>query len=211
MYCPLSLPPSPPLSFSSFLPFAEVQLYFAFSSLRWGFILLWFIILLDKTIDYRCEKKKLLSWDNILVSLRSWRLQGSEKCRSLTLSKHLFIRKLKKTILHRLSIPNPNFSEFAFFGKQICRLGIVDFNLPSNWWVSLLQKSEFAVLVLGFEKLGLELDNCGRTTKNAYCRIYSLCCEPVVTCACLHVNWNFLFYLGTLALLTLFFFFCTVS
>jgi hypothetical protein len=49
----------------------------------------------------------------------------------------------------------------------------VDFNLPSNWWVSQLQKSEFAVLVLGFEKLGLGLDNCVRTTKNAYCRIYS--------------------------------------
>jgi hypothetical protein len=25
--------------------------------------------------------------------------------------------KKKKTILHGLSIPNPNFSEFAFFGK----------------------------------------------------------------------------------------------
>jgi hypothetical protein len=37
------------------------------------------------------------------------------------------------------------------------------------------QKSKFAVLVLGFEKLRLELDNYGRTTKNAYCRIYSLC------------------------------------
>ncbi len=53
----------------------------------------------------------------------------------------------------------------------------MDFNLPSNWWVSLLQKTEFAVLVLGFEKLGLGLDNCGRKTKNAYCRIYSLWVE----------------------------------
>jgi hypothetical protein len=50
----------------------------------------------------------------------------------------------------------------------------VDFNLPSNCWVSQLEKSEFAVPILGFEKLGLELDNCGRTTKNAYCPIYSL-------------------------------------
>jgi hypothetical protein len=50
----------------------------------------------------------------------------------------------------------------------------VDFNLPSNWWVSQLQKSKFAVLDLGFEMLGLGLDNRGRTTKNAYCRIYSL-------------------------------------
>jgi hypothetical protein len=38
----------------------------------------------------------------------------------------------------------------------------------------MLQKSEFAVQLLGFEKLGLELDNCERTTKNAYCCIYSL-------------------------------------
>ncbi len=78
-----------------------------------------------------------------------------------------------------MSIPNPNFSKFAFFGKQICRLGIVDFNLLSNCWVSQLGKSEFAVLVLSFEKLRLELDNCGRTTKNAYCRIYSLCIRPI--------------------------------
>ncbi len=42
----------------------------------------------------------------------------------------------------------------------------------------MLQKSEFAVQVLGFEKLGLELDNCGLTTKNVYCRIYSLCRPP---------------------------------
>jgi hypothetical protein len=50
----------------------------------------------------------------------------------------------------------------------------MDFNLSNNWWVSQLQKSKFAVLVLGFEKLGLELYNCGRTAKNAYWRIYSL-------------------------------------
>ncbi len=40
---------------------------------------------------------------------------GFQKCRPLTLSKHLFRRKLKKTILHGLSITNPDFSEFAFF------------------------------------------------------------------------------------------------
>ncbi len=49
------------------------------------------------------------------------------------------------------------------------------FKLASNSWVSLLQKSEFAAQILRFEKLGLGLDNCGRTTKNAYCPIYSLC------------------------------------
>jgi hypothetical protein len=29
----------------------------------------------------------------------------------------LFHPQTQKTILHGLSIPNPNFSEFAFFGK----------------------------------------------------------------------------------------------
>jgi hypothetical protein len=41
-------------------------------------------------------------------------------------------RTKKKTILHELPIPNPNFSEFVFFGKYIGRLRIGDFNLPSN-------------------------------------------------------------------------------
>ncbi len=42
-----------------------------------------------------------------------------------------------------------------FWLKKICRLGIVDFNIPSNWRVSQLQKSKFAVLVSGFEKVGV--------------------------------------------------------
>jgi hypothetical protein len=73
---------------------------------------------------------------------------------------------------------------------------MVDFYLPSNWRVSLLQKFEFAVLVVGFEKLGLELDDRGRTTKNAYCRIYSLWVHPPSATAqfcCMHVlgyRWN---------------------
>jgi hypothetical protein len=75
---------------------------------------------------------------NSRVGATSWyhcvaETPGFQKCRSLTLSKHLFIRKLKKTILHGLSSPNNrNFSKFAFFGKYIRRLGIVNFNLPGN-------------------------------------------------------------------------------
>jgi hypothetical protein len=38
--------------------------------------------------------------------------------------------KIIRTILHGLSIPD--LSEFSSFGKYICRLGIVAFNLPSN-------------------------------------------------------------------------------
>ncbi len=74
--------------------------------------------------------------------------------------------------------PQPQLLKIRLFLVKICRLGIVDFNLPSNWRVSQLQESEFAVLNLGFEMLGLGLDNRGRidnqTTKNAYRRIYSL-------------------------------------
>ncbi len=61
-------------------------------------------------------KKKTLELGRhrgIIAYLKTPRFQ---KSRSLTLSKHLFICKLKKTILHGLSRPNPNFSEFAIFG-----------------------------------------------------------------------------------------------
>jgi hypothetical protein len=65
------------------------------------------------------KKKKLLSWGDILASLRSGRLQDSKNAGHQPSTKHLFIRKLKKkkTILHGLSLPNPNFSEFAFLGN----------------------------------------------------------------------------------------------
>jgi hypothetical protein len=74
---------------------------------------------IDLTIDYKCddEKKKTFKlWRRrgIIAQLKT---PGFKKCRTLTFSKHLFIRKLKKTILRGLSILNPNFSEFAFFGK----------------------------------------------------------------------------------------------
>jgi hypothetical protein len=63
------------------------------------------------------KKKKTLELGRHLGIIAWLKAPGLQKCRSLTLSKHLFIRKLKKTILHGLSIPNPNFSKFAFFGK----------------------------------------------------------------------------------------------
>jgi hypothetical protein len=69
-------------------------------------------------IDYRCDdEKKNLELRRHLGIIVLLKTSGFQKCRSLTLSKHLFIHKLKKTILHGLSIPNPNFSEFAFCGK----------------------------------------------------------------------------------------------
>jgi hypothetical protein len=73
--------------------------------------------------------EKIIELGRHLGTIAQLKTPGFQKCRPLTLSKHLFIHKLRKTILRGLSIPNPNFSEFALFGKQICRLGIVDFNL----------------------------------------------------------------------------------
>jgi hypothetical protein len=78
-------------------------------------------------------KKKTLELGRHLGIIVSLKTPGFQKCRSLTFSRHLLIRKFKKkTILHGLSIPNPQFSAFASFGKKICRLGIVAFDLPSN-------------------------------------------------------------------------------
>jgi hypothetical protein len=57
--------------------------------------------------------------------------------------------------------PQPQLLRFRLFWWIDLQIRNCDFNLPSNWWDGLLQTPEFAVLVLGFEKLGLELDNCG--------------------------------------------------
>jgi hypothetical protein len=69
-------------------------------------------------IDYRCDnEEKTLEMGQHLRIIAELKTPGFQKYLSLTLSKHLFIRKLKSTILHGLSIPNPNFSEFALFGE----------------------------------------------------------------------------------------------
>jgi hypothetical protein len=63
-------------------------------------------------------KKKLLSLGAILVSLRSWRLQDSKNAGHNPLQALIHPQTQKKTALHEWSIPNPNFSEFAFFGHR---------------------------------------------------------------------------------------------
>jgi hypothetical protein len=71
------------------------------------------------SIDYRCAmKKKTLQLGRYLGIIAQLKTPGFQKCRSLTLFRHLFIRKPKITILHGLSSPNPNFSEFAFLGNR---------------------------------------------------------------------------------------------
>jgi hypothetical protein len=68
-------------------------------------------------IDYRCDdgKKKLVCWGDILVSLRSWiqKMLAINPLQALVRSQ----TQKKKNILHGLSIPNSNFSGFAYFGK----------------------------------------------------------------------------------------------
>ncbi len=86
-------------------------------------------------------------------------------------SRHQKIKGFSKTIILSLSLSRS--IEHSRLGRTV---RAEEFGRPwcVNSWVSLLQKSEFAAQILGFEKLGLGLDNCGQTTKNAYCPIYSL-------------------------------------
>ncbi len=68
-------------------------------------------------IDYRCDDESITLELGRHLGINAWlKTPGFQKCRPLTLSKHLFIRKLIKTILYGFSIPNPNFSEFFVFG-----------------------------------------------------------------------------------------------
>jgi hypothetical protein len=58
--------------------------------LRMHFLAEWFI-------DYRCDdEKNTLEFGRHLGIIAQLKTPGFQKCRSLTLSKHLFIRKLKK-------------------------------------------------------------------------------------------------------------------
>jgi hypothetical protein len=72
-------------------------------------------VIIDYTVGVTMKEKKTLELGRHLGIIAQLMTPGFQKCRSLTLSKHLFIRKLKKTILHGLSIPKP--SKCAFLGK----------------------------------------------------------------------------------------------
>jgi hypothetical protein len=81
---------------------------------------------------------------------------GFQKCRSLAQSKHLFIRKRKK---HPAWIVNPQTQIlrnclFWLIDLQIRNCRFQFFNHMMSYSAP---KAEFAVLVLGFEKLGLGL------------------------------------------------------
>jgi hypothetical protein len=73
----------------------------------------------SSTIDYRRDdRKKLSSWgDRYHGVAEDSRIPKLPVMNPLQALVHPQRRKLKKTILHGLSSPNPNFSEFAFFGK----------------------------------------------------------------------------------------------
>jgi hypothetical protein len=71
-----------------------------------------------KTIDATMRKKKLLNWDNIFVSLRSSELQDFESAGHSPSKTTCSLENSKNSILHGLSSPNPNFSEFAFLVSE---------------------------------------------------------------------------------------------
>jgi hypothetical protein len=69
------------------------------------------------TIDYRCDDEK-----NFRVGATSWYHCVAEDSRipkmpAINPLQALAHPQTQKTILDGLSIPNPNLSEFAFFGK----------------------------------------------------------------------------------------------
>ncbi len=70
------------------------------------------------TIDYRCDDEKMNSW----VGATSWYRCVAEDSRIPKLPvinplQAIVHPHTQKTILHGLPIPNPNFPEFACFGK----------------------------------------------------------------------------------------------
>jgi hypothetical protein len=73
--------------------------------------------LASKTIDYRCDNEKktleLGSWDHCVAD--DSRIPKMPVISPLQALVHPQTQKKKKTILHGLSMSNPNFSEFAFF------------------------------------------------------------------------------------------------
>ncbi len=118
-------------------------------------------------IYYICDDEKKNSW----IWATSWyhcvtedsRISKMSVINPLQARVHLQTRKN-----YHAWIANPQPQLIRIFLFCLIDLHIRNCELQSykQLWVSQLQKSEFAVLVLGFEKLGLELDDCWRTTKN---------------------------------------------
>jgi hypothetical protein len=109
------------------------------------------------------KKKKILSWGNNLVSLRA---EDSRIPRMPVINplQALVHPQTQKKYSAWIVNPQPQLIRirlFWYIDLQIRNCGFQS----SNQLMSQLQKSKFAVLVLGFEKLGWELDNCGRTIK----------------------------------------------
>jgi hypothetical protein len=86
---------------------------------------------------------------------------------------HVFIRKSKKISCVDDQCPTPT-SQNLRFGVYIHKSGIVHFNLSSK---ARFHRIHFAVLFVGFEKLGSEFENRGQTTKNKHRRIRCLWCQ----------------------------------
>jgi hypothetical protein len=81
-------------------------------------------------MEVTMKRKKLLSWGD------TWYHCVAEDSRIPKMPvvnplQALVHSQTQKTILHGLSILNPNFSEFTSVGKWICKLGIIYFN-PSS-------------------------------------------------------------------------------
>jgi hypothetical protein len=94
-------------------------------------------------IDYRCDHERKNTLE--LIEATSWYHCVADHVID-PLQALLHPQTQKKNYPPWIVNPQPQLPGIHLFaGKQIWRLGIVDFNLPSNWWVCLLQKPEFWV------------------------------------------------------------------
>jgi hypothetical protein len=90
--------------------------------------------LTPQSIDYRCENEK----KNSLVGATSWYHCVAEDSRIpdmpvINRFQALVHPQTQKNYPARIVSPQPQLLKIRlFFGKYICRLGIVDFSLPSN-------------------------------------------------------------------------------
>jgi hypothetical protein len=88
---------------------------------------------------------------------------------------HPQTQKKKKNYPAWIVNPQPHVLKIRLFWQIALQIRNCESQSPKELMSHTAPKSKFAAQILDFEELGLGLDNCGRTTKNAYCHIYSLC------------------------------------
>jgi hypothetical protein len=98
-----------------------------------------YLVRLILTIDYRCDNaQKNAELGRHLGINAQLMTPGFQKCRSLPLKNHLFTQKLQKNCSEWIVNSEPKLLWNRLFGGNLGKVGIVEFNFSSHWWVSVL-------------------------------------------------------------------------